>query len=383
MLYRLVLSLSNVKWFTVLSLSVIATLLLSACRPVAAPVPTPAAVATPTVKPNPTTAPSVAIKLQVKADQITSKALEGNLLGDPATRKFYVLLPTDYETATLRYPVVYVLPWGTSEAESNVWDFKKAYEELLGSAEAREMILVFPDGSNRLGASLFRSSPTIGDYETYLTQELVDYVDTNYRTLASRDSRGLAGCSNGGDATMRLALKYPDVFSVAAPSGGLYDETMAKHGGLLKELEQLKKLPESALDVKSYMYPLAQWYFQTAGGSASNPDNPPLFLDPPFRMVDGKAEIVPEVSAKIVENDTAHEAQRYAQQPLRLRGILIQHALHDPWNPTELVQGFDQLLTELGVEHEYQEFDASHCAHPWEATSLKFMSEHLVFAEPP
>ncbi len=98
----------------------------------------------------------------------------------------------------------------------------------------------------------------------------------------------------------------------------------------------------------------------------------------PFRMLDGKAEIVPEVSARIVVNDTVREAQRYVQQPLRLRGILIQHALQDAYNPTETVREFDQLLTQVGVDHEYREYESSHCSNPWPETSLKFMSEHLV-----
>ncbi len=85
------------------------------------------------------------------------------------------------------------------------------------------MILVFPNASNKLGGSMYLSSPTIGDYETYLTRELVDFVDANYRTLAQRDSRGITGCSMGADGAMHLALKYPDVYSVAAPYSGTYD----------------------------------------------------------------------------------------------------------------------------------------------------------------
>ena len=88
------------------------------------------------------------------------------------------------------------------------------------------MIVVVPDGTNKLGASQFRSSPTIGDYETYVTQEVVDYMDTHYRTLPTRDSRGIAGCSNGGSASMRLGFKYPNIFSVVAPTGGGYDDSL-------------------------------------------------------------------------------------------------------------------------------------------------------------
>lgn len=52
------------------------------------------------------------------------------------------------------------------------------------------MIFVFPDANNQLKGSIYLSSPTIGDYETYITQEVVDLVDTTYRTIPDRNSRG-------------------------------------------------------------------------------------------------------------------------------------------------------------------------------------------------
>ena len=45
------------------------------------------------------------------------------------------------------------------------------------------------------------------------------------------------------------------------------------------------------------------------------------------------------------------------------------------------VNSFLKLLTELGIEHEYVEEKAFHCGHPWEAASLKFMSDNLSFEQ--
>ncbi len=100
---------------------------------------------------------------------------------------------------------------------------KDPYETALREGDVQEMIFVFPDAYNKLGGSLYLSSPTIGDYETYITRELVDAIDANYRTIKHRDSRGITGCSMGGDGSIYLALKYPDVFSVAAPFSATYD----------------------------------------------------------------------------------------------------------------------------------------------------------------
>ena len=85
------------------------------------------------------------------------------------------------------------------------------------------MILIFPDANNQLKGSIYLSSPTIGDYETYIAQEVVDLVDATYRTIPDRNSRGITGCSMGGDGSIYLALKYPGVFSVAAPASATYE----------------------------------------------------------------------------------------------------------------------------------------------------------------
>ena len=97
------------RMFTILLLL---ALILSACPsaslpssapPTGTPIP-------PTATPTPTPLPSR--DAHMRADQIVSKALEGNLLNDPTTRRFYVLLPPNYFYNEKRYPVVYVLPWG-------------------------------------------------------------------------------------------------------------------------------------------------------------------------------------------------------------------------------------------------------------------------------
>ena len=172
----------------------------------------------------PTPAPIAAPgKVATIVDKITSQALAGNLLGDPATRTYYVLLPPSYATSDKRYPVVYVLHWYTGDAVSLVEDFQGILRDSTGRGEVQEMIFVFPDAYNRLGGSQYLSSPTIGDYETYITRNLSRHTTPTTEPSSDRVSRGITGCSMGGDGSIDLALKYPDVFSVAAPVSGTYD----------------------------------------------------------------------------------------------------------------------------------------------------------------
>ena len=53
--------------------------------------------------------------------------------------------------------------------------------------------------------------------------ELIPHIDATYRTIADRSGRGLEGFSQGGRGTMRLGLRYPDLFCSAAAGGGGYE----------------------------------------------------------------------------------------------------------------------------------------------------------------
>lgn len=381
------------------AISVLLALLLSACRPNTAPPPTataePPTAAPPTatepppprvttestpVAAAPTPRPTVAApQMAVKTDQITSAALEGNLFGDPATRPFYVLLPPSYDTSEAQYPVVYVLHWFTGDESTLVWKFKAAMDTLLRAGEVEEMILVFPNASNRLGGSMYLSSPTIGDYETYISQELVGYVDANYRTLAQSASRGITGCSMGGDGAIHLALKYPAVFSVAAPDSATYD--YSQDPTLAVAVADLRAEPADldAIANDPLWHPIA-WY-ASAAAAAANPDNPPFYFDLPFTVVDGKGQVVQEVIDRIVATDAVHDLERYRQGSDRLRAVMLYHGEFDAVAPIELARAFGERLAEAGVDYELVEVMEAHCELDY-APILQFMSDNLADAQP-
>lgn len=358
-------------WLVLAAVAVIAALAaFGQLMPVAraqAETPTPA-------PPKPTPVPMA----EMRTEKLPSPALEGNLLGDPAERTVHIVLPPGYSSTDKRYPVVYVMPWGNGEPTDNAYGFKRTIEQLLRKGEIKEMIFVVPDGTNSLGASWFRSSPTIGDYETFATRELVEYMDTHYRTLPARDSRALSGCCSGGTASMRLGLKYPDVFSVIAVTDGQYIDSPDAWPADLETVKDLTELPDEISDL--YVNEFVAWWIQAAAGAAPDPDNPPFYCEMPFRIVDGHGEFVTEVTEKIFAEDNAHLLRRYLEQPIRLRGMFIRRSTNDTFfGPQALV--FEQMLVDLGVEHDYTEAETYHCGYGWEEAGLKFIADRLVFEE--
>jgi pimeloyl-ACP methyl ester carboxylesterase len=313
----------------------------------------------------------------VKA-QITSAALAGNLIGDPATRDYYVYLPPGYDSGDMRYPVVFVLHGYPLDASYWVGRLPRKENQLLDEDQIRPMILVFPDAYNAFGGSWYLSSPTIGDYETYITEELVAEVDANFRTLPSRESRGITGCSVGGYGALHLGLEHPDVFSVAAPMSGVSE--VWEPSGFEFPLEPHNFDEFSALPV------MTQLLIALTAAAAPNPDNPPFYLDMPFTLVDGEPQTVPEVFERInALLNPANDLSRYLNQPIRLSGFMIVQDtdLGEPDGPeaTERAlkapRAFDKTLTEAGVDHEYLEVEGCHCCADW-GPILVFLSEHLA-----
>ena len=295
-----------------------------------------------------------------------------NLIGDPATRDFWIYLPPSYDTSEKHYPVVYTLH-GFEEHVRSYTPIALDLNNMLVDGEAKEMIFVFVDGTNQYGGSWYLSSPTIGDYESYIVRDLVEHIDANYRTLPDRESRGITGCSMGGDGTLHLALNYPDVFSVAVPmSGGYIGER-----GLMWDRTGVFRVPEDLAGF-GQLHDEAQYYIAGAASAASDPDRPPFYLDMPFEEIDGETQIVQEVYEKINAVYPINDIDDYLDQPVRLRGLLIYHGEYDSIFPVEAIREFDEMLSELGVEHEYLEVKKGHCALDY-APVISFLSDHLVF----
>ena len=152
---------------------------------------------------------------------VQSKALEGNLIGDAATRDVSVYLPPSYEQSrNRRYPVVYLLHGFTdSDAkwfglDGKHWiNLPDVLNRAAGNSDTKEVIVVMPNAFNTFEGSMYSRSATIGDWETFVAKELVAFIDKRYRTIPRAASRGLAGHSMGGYGTLRLGMKYPEIFS--------------------------------------------------------------------------------------------------------------------------------------------------------------------------
>lgn len=144
--------------------------------------------------------------------EITSELL-------PRAMNVNVTLPESYDCdTTVRFPVVYLL--NGHGGNNNSWGTVANLDSL---ATAHNFIIVCPDGMN----SWYFDSPVRKDMqmESFITGELLPFIDTHYRTLARPESRAITGLSMGGHGAMWLAMRHPDMFHNAGSTSGGVDFT--------------------------------------------------------------------------------------------------------------------------------------------------------------
>jgi S-formylglutathione hydrolase FrmB len=127
--------------------------------------------------------------------------------------KAVVVTPADYAKGK-DYPVVYLLH-GFGDTYRTWVTYVPAIKE---DADVFHFIIVCPDG----GRSWYYDSPVepAYKYETFISQELVSWVDQNYKTKKDRSARGITGLSMGGHGGMFLSFKHQDVYGAAGSMSG-------------------------------------------------------------------------------------------------------------------------------------------------------------------
>jgi len=232
-------------------------------------------------------------------------------------RAVRVYTPPDYDdpgSASRRYPSIYLLH-GWPGSEGNWPGMGRATvtaDSLIASGRIPPVVLVFPngDGSGLLGRSLYMDAyDGSSNMEQFVTRRLVAWVDSTFRTQATPERRAVVGLSDGGTAAINLVLLHPDVFGACGShSADLRLRKGFGMGGVLGPEPGATRMLEShsPLDYGPELLPLA--------------GHPVIYFDC------GAAD------------ESAGENRE-----------------------------FDELLSRLGVTHDYHEFPGTHDWKYWRA----------------
>jgi S-formylglutathione hydrolase FrmB len=310
--------------------------------------------------------------------KVHGKALEGNLEGDAVDRDVIVFLPPSYQKEkSRRYPVVYALHGYSIGAEQ--WTHEIHVPQTIEGAfaqGAKEMIVVLPDSKTLHNGSMYSSSVTTGNFEKFISEELVPYIDAHYRTLPNRASRGLAGHSMGGYGTTRIGMKHSDVFGslyIMSPCC-LSPQTAAfSNQELDKTLEAIKSPDESPKLPFMSRVQLAM-----AAAFSPDPKNPPLYFDLPVK--DGV--ILPDIAAKWAANAPLAFIDQYIGNLRQYHAISIDVGDQDGlrFDTVKL----HNVLDTYGIENGFEIYHGTHTsavADRFQNHVMPFFSKNLCFQE--
>jgi enterochelin esterase-like enzyme len=322
-------------------------------------------------------------KGNVEHIKVHGKSLEGNLEGDSPDRDVFVYLPPGYAAnSNQRYPVVYLLHgYGlTGERWMSFAALAENADKDIAAGTMKEMILVNPDAFTKWNGSMYSSSATIGDWESFIAEDLVSYVDSHYRTIPDRMSRGLGGHSMGGYGTIRIGMKRPDVFSSLYIMSGCC--LLNNPGGGGGQGNRAAAAAPATQGERGQRAGARGGGFANAGSAqaaafASNPNNPPNFFDLPVK--DGVPQ--PLIIAKYAANSPLVMIDQYVTNLKKYHAIMGDVGTQDTLAGSN--RQLDQILTDFGVKHTFETYEGDHTNRVKERFELKvlpFFSNNLSFA---
>jgi enterochelin esterase family protein len=318
-----------------------------------------------------------------------SEILKNNPLGDRHIRDLYVYLPPGYELETDKsYPVVYCLTGFTGRGKMFLNDnaftpnLAERLDRLITSGTIEPMIAVLPDCFTYYGGSQYVNSTATGNYEDYLTEEIVSFVDENFRTIKNKNSRAVMGKSSGGYGALVMAMRHADKFGlVCSTSGDAYFE-FCYFPGIAEGFRAMKG------DAKSFMEKI--WReterkgkddfaaLNTIGMSVcySPNENSELCFDLPFDLETGEIRL--DVWARWLEYDPVRLVEKSVENLKSLKLLFIDAGTRDEFHLDLGAKILCRRLKDFDIPHIHEEFDDGHFNIGYRQNrSLELISRHF------
>jgi pimeloyl-ACP methyl ester carboxylesterase len=326
-------------------------------------------------------------KSQVVSRTLRSENIARNKIGTDPARKMLVYLPAGYnESSSERYPVIYFLPNPFENGyrfDFDQRDAQKLYDQAISAGVIGKFILVTVDMDTPLGTSWYVNSPATGNWEDFMIQELVPYIDASFRTLPNRNSRGIAGVFIGGYGAIRFGMRHPDVFGcvyamhpVGTGTGVSVSARIPKWEILVdaKSIDDVKKDGGTRIFTTMFQAHLP------------DTDKPPLFIDLLARQ-EGDQLVIDATLMERFRNSFYLETMipQYADNLKSLTGLKFDWSRNDTnFDHIYANQAFTRKLNEFGIVHEAEEYNGAWGESYWGAQGristevLPFFARHLI-----
>ena len=303
---------------------------------------------------------------QSQALEITvhAAALESNRLGDPADQKVGLYLPAAYfKEPNRQFATVYFLHgFADTPAKGVAEILKRHMDGLIAAHKVEPMIVVAPNGLNRFSGSFYTNSAVTGDWESYVTRDVVGYIDAHYRSIPEAKARGISGHSMGGYGALMLAFRHPDVFGsvyAMSPAMTVLEGDLGPSNPVWSRLATVKT-PADLAGLLDHDFFLAVVIGMDAA-FAPEPEKAPTFGLPPFKMEGEQAVPDPAVLAKFQAKIVSTAIPSMIATISQLKGIYIDYGAEDPFTHIPLgARRVSEELSLLGIPNTLEVYEGTH-----------------------
>jgi molybdopterin converting factor small subunit len=323
---------------------------------------------------------------------IESTALRDNRLGDPSVRPLFVYSPPGHADDGAPLPVIYLIQGFTGQID--MWRNRTPYrptvieliDELFCDTDVAPCRVAMVDCWTSLGGSQFVDSPGTGRYHTYLCEEVVEFVDSRYPTLAHRDHRAITGKSSGGYGAMITPMLRPDVFGALATHAGdalfelcywkdvpevvraLRDTYDGSYERFLAEVRTRPVMTRAGDAVLLNMWAMASAYSADDDGT----------VNLPFEVTTG--QVVHDVWERWLAWDPVRMVHARADALRSLRGIYIDAGDRDEYYLDLAAIAFRDALADVGVRDvRFELFPAGHGGIEYRyPTAMRYLADRIA-----
>lgn len=282
---------------------------------------------------------------------LTDTTFFSNSLG--MNRNVQIYLPEDYNSQdSLRYPTLYFLH-GALGNHTSYPELVTVLNNLIGDSTISPIIVIKPNGDiGPWAGSMYTNSELYGDFEDYIVYDLVEFIDSTYKTISLRDKRVVMGHSMGGYGSMKMVLLHPDIFcGVAAHSGPLDFNQM--HLWISPVLIENGGAPIPIYNPTAG--PFTYLLYTATGAFSPNLNNTPYPVD---FLIDNMGVIIDSVFNRWLLHDPARLVANIT--PSSDLAIYFDCGIQDELFFHAFNIGFADTLSSLGFHYIFQSYTGNH-----------------------
>lgn len=296
-------------------------------------------------------------------EKFVAKSIKGNPAGEDSLRRLTIYLPPGYEIGKKKYPVIYFLHGFTSTDSSFVERFgiKGLADTAIMLGELKPVILVFPNSYTSFKGSFYTNSSLTGNWADYIAKDVVNYVDRKFRTIPTRNSRGICGHSMGGNGAIKIGMLFSNVFGAVyalSPARLNWGDGLTETSPYFTKVREAKTMEDITKDFFILeVADLARTY-------SPNPDRGPFFVDLPYEPRGNSLVRIDSVYEKWNRNLPITMIDSHIDALKSLNALKLDWGRNEnfPFIPIACLE-FSRKLESLHITHYAESYIGDHADH--------------------